>query len=194
MKNINWTILIWLPGFSWVRQHFIWKAKKSLSKAQRLQFFKKKRDKSNGIEKCDKSLKKYANLWLNSFQKIFRGNILGFKVSLVEISGIWGFFIRKFSEIKNCNHWLQKSAGQKSILILTKCKDPLEWEFYMLHVSKFGWTKDVLKDKWLKAEFEEQLKEEARLNALILENLKKVKMAWAEVTWLKMKEFRLCYH
>ena len=34
-----------------------------------------------------------------------------------------------------------------------------------------------MKDKWLKAELEEQLKEEARLNALILENLKKVKMA-----------------
>jgi len=34
-----------------------------------------------------------------------------------------------------------------------------------------------MKDRWLETEFEEQLKEEARLNALITENLGKVKLA-----------------
>ncbi len=29
-------------------------------------------------------------------------------------------------------------------MILTKCKDPQKREFYLLHVKKFGWTKDVL--------------------------------------------------
>ena len=33
-----------------------------------------------------------------------------------------------------------------------------------------------MKDRWLEAEFEGQLKEEARLNALIAENLGKVKV------------------
>ena len=33
-----------------------------------------------------------------------------------------------------------------------------------------------MKDRWLEAEFEKQLKEEARLNVLIAENLGKVKV------------------
>jgi len=33
-----------------------------------------------------------------------------------------------------------------------------------------------MKDRWLEAEFEEELKEEARLNAVIVENLGKVKV------------------
>ena len=33
-----------------------------------------------------------------------------------------------------------------------------------------------MKDRWLETEFEEQLKEEARLNVLIAENLGKVKV------------------
>ena len=33
-----------------------------------------------------------------------------------------------------------------------------------------------MKDRWLEAEFEEQLKEEKRLNVLIAENLGKVKV------------------
>ena len=33
-----------------------------------------------------------------------------------------------------------------------------------------------MKDRWLETEFEEELKEEARLNALIAENLGKVKV------------------
>jgi hypothetical protein len=33
-----------------------------------------------------------------------------------------------------------------------------------------------MKDRWLEAEFEEQLKEEKRLNVLIAENLGKVKI------------------
>ncbi len=43
---------------------------------------------------------------------------------------------------------LQPLVGEvswtKNILIFTKCKDALEREFYLLHVKKFGWTKDVL--------------------------------------------------
>lgn len=43
---------------------------------------------------------------------------------------------------------LQPLVGEigwsKNIVILTRCKDPLEREFYLLHVKKFGWTKNVL--------------------------------------------------
>ena len=52
-----------------------------------------------------------------------------------------------YSEIRQQPN-LQPLVGEiswtKNIVILTKCKDPLEREFYLLHVKKFGWTKDVL--------------------------------------------------
>ena len=71
-----------------------------------------------------------------------------------EYPGIQGFSTTNlwnmrlfYSEIQQ-HEKLQPLVGEiswtKNILILTKCKDPLEREFYMLHVSKFGWTKNVL--------------------------------------------------
>ncbi|MBF0118145.1 MAG: hypothetical protein HQK79_04865 [Desulfobacterales bacterium] len=61
-------------------------------------------------------------------------------------SNLWNMKLF-YSEIQQ-NEKLQPLVGEiswtKNILILTKCKDPLEREFYMLHVKKFGWTKDVL--------------------------------------------------
>ena len=71
-----------------------------------------------------------------------------------EYPGINGFSVRNlwnmrlfYSEIQQ-NEKLQPLVAEiswtKNILILTKCKDPLQREFYMLHVKKFGWTKDVL--------------------------------------------------
>ena len=71
-----------------------------------------------------------------------------------EYPGIQGFSTTNlwnmrlfYSEIQQ-HEKLQPLVGEiswtKNILILTKCKDPLEREFYMLHVRKFGWTKDVL--------------------------------------------------
>jgi len=71
-----------------------------------------------------------------------------------EYPGIQGFSTTNlwnmrlfYSEIQQ-HEKLQPLVGEiswtKNILILTKCKDPLEREFYMLHIRKFGWTKDVL--------------------------------------------------
>ncbi|MBF0224225.1 MAG: DUF1016 family protein [Desulfobacterales bacterium] len=61
-------------------------------------------------------------------------------------SNLWNMKLF-YSEIQQ-NEKLQPLVGEiswtKNILILTKCKKPLEREFYMLHVKKFGWTKDVL--------------------------------------------------
>ena len=71
-----------------------------------------------------------------------------------EYPGIQGFSTTNlwnmrlfYSEIQQ-HEKLQPLVGEiswtKNILILTKCKESLEREFYMLHVRKFGWTKDVL--------------------------------------------------
>lgn len=71
-----------------------------------------------------------------------------------EYPGIQGFSttnlwnMRLFNLELQQNEKLQPLVGEiswtKNILIFTKCKDALEREFYLLHVKKFGWTKDVL--------------------------------------------------
>lgn len=33
---------------------------------------------------------------------------------------------------------------KKNVIIMQKCKDPLEREFYIKMTKRFGWTKDVL--------------------------------------------------
>ena len=68
--------------------------------------------------------------------------------------GIQGFSCRNlwnmrlfYSEIqqdKKLQPLVAEISWTKNILILTKCKNSLERTFYMLHVRKFGWTKDVL--------------------------------------------------
>ncbi|RZB31719.1 MAG: hypothetical protein SRB1_01338 [Desulfobacteraceae bacterium Eth-SRB1] len=54
------------------------------------------------------------------------------------------FFYSEIQQNKKLQPLVAEISWTKNILILTKCKDPLEREFYMLHVRKFGWTKDVL--------------------------------------------------
>jgi predicted nuclease of restriction endonuclease-like (RecB) superfamily len=53
-------------------------------------------------------------------------------------------FYLEIQQHENLQPLVGEISWTKNILILTKCKDPLEREFYMLHVRKFGWTKDVL--------------------------------------------------
>jgi predicted nuclease of restriction endonuclease-like (RecB) superfamily len=71
-----------------------------------------------------------------------------------EYPGIQGFsttnlwnmrlFYLEIQQHENLQPLVGEISWTKNILILTKCKDTLEREFYMLHVRKFGWTKDVL--------------------------------------------------
>lgn len=71
-----------------------------------------------------------------------------------EYPGIKGFstqnlwYMRQFYLTYNNKTKLQPLVGEiswvKNIIIMSKCKDDLEIEFYLKMTSKFGWTKDVL--------------------------------------------------
>ncbi len=71
-----------------------------------------------------------------------------------EYSGVKGFsaqnlwYMRQFYINYRFNPKLQPLVGEiswvKNVLIMSKCKDDLEREFYILMTKKFGWTKDVL--------------------------------------------------
>lgn len=76
-------------------------------------------------------------------QKEFPG-IKGFGVS-----NMWGM-ARFYAEYKS-NEILQPLVGEiswsKHIVILTKCKETQQRQFYILATKKYGWTKDVLINK-----------------------------------------------
>jgi len=61
-------------------------------------------------------------------------------------TNLWNmrFFYNEIQQHEKLQPLVGEISWSKNILILTKCKEPLEREFYLLHVKKFGWTKDVL--------------------------------------------------
>jgi len=71
-----------------------------------------------------------------------------------EFPGVQGFSARNLWNMRNFylayskNEKLQPLAAEiswtKNIVIMERCKDDLEREFYIKIVKKFGWTKDVL--------------------------------------------------
>ena len=73
-------------------------------------------------------------------QKEFPG-MKGFSVQ-----NLW--YMRQFYLNYNNNAKLQPLVGEiswaKNLVIMSKCKDDLEREFYLKMTKKFGWTKDVL--------------------------------------------------
>ena len=73
-------------------------------------------------------------------QKEFPG-MKGFSVQ-----NLW--YMRQFYLNYNDNAKLQPLVGEiswaKNLVIMSKCKDDLEREFYLKMAKKFGWTKDVL--------------------------------------------------
>ena len=73
-------------------------------------------------------------------QKEFPG-IKGFSVQ-----NLW--YMRQFYLTYKGNEKLQPLVGEiswsKNIIIMSKCKDDLEREFYIKMTKKFGWTKNVL--------------------------------------------------
>lgn len=74
-----------------------------------------------------------------------------------EFPGIQGFGVRNmwdmarfYSEYQS-NEFLQPLVAEiswsKHIVILTKCKDTRQRQFYILATKKYGWTKDLLINK-----------------------------------------------
>ena len=71
-----------------------------------------------------------------------------------EFSGVKGFssrnlwlmrdFFLAYSTMTNLQPLVAEISWTKNIVIMQKCKDPLEREFYIKMTKRYGWTKDVL--------------------------------------------------
>ncbi|UOG92009.1 MAG: PDDEXK nuclease domain-containing protein [Candidatus Thiothrix sulfatifontis] len=53
-------------------------------------------------------------------------------------------FYREYSELPKLQPLVREISWAKNLVILSRCKDPLEREFYLRSTARFGWTKAVL--------------------------------------------------
>ena len=53
-------------------------------------------------------------------------------------------FYAEYHEVKNLYPLVREISWAKHLVIMNKCKDNLEREFYIRSTRKFGWTKNVL--------------------------------------------------
>lgn len=101
-------------------------------------------------------------------QKEFPG-IKGFGVS-----NMWDM-ARFYSEYRS-NEILQPLVGEiswsKHIVILTKCKETQQRQFYILSTKKYGWTKDVLINKIEAKTYENYLLGQSNFDTTLPEKIK----------------------
>jgi predicted nuclease of restriction endonuclease-like (RecB) superfamily len=76
----------------------------------------------------------------NELQKEFPG-IKGFSPS-----NLWYMaqFYTEYNTVENLEPLVREISWSKHIIILKRCKDNLERQFYILAVKKFSWTKNIL--------------------------------------------------
>ena len=74
------------------------------------------------------------------------------------------------------NEFLQPLVGEiswsKHIVILTKCKETRQRQFYILATKKFGWTKDVLINKIEAKTFENYLLGQSNFDITLPDSIK----------------------
>ena len=74
----------------------------------------------------------------------FSGSFPGSKAFSVQ--NLW--YMQQFNQEYHDNEILQPLVGDISwshnLVIMSRCKDPLEREFYLRMTRKFGWTRSVL--------------------------------------------------
>jgi len=99
-----------------------------------------------------------------------------------EFPGIKGFgerniwYMQQFYAEYQGNEFLQPLVAEiswtKHTVIMTKCKNFQERQFYILATKKFGWTKDVLIHKIALKSFEKYIIGQTNFNKTLSENIK----------------------
>ena len=96
-----------------------------------------------------------------------------------EFSGIQGFSVqnlwnmRQFYSAYKDNSKLQPLVGEiswtKNVIIMQRCKDDIQREFYIKITKKFGWTKDVLINQLEAGAFERYMANQTNFDKAVLE-------------------------
>lgn len=99
-----------------------------------------------------------------------------------EFPGVGGFsttnlwlmaqFYTEYQLFENLHPLVGEISWSKHIVILNKCKDPKEREFYILSTKKFGWTKNVLIHQIENKTFEKYLVNQNNFDHTLPEKIK----------------------
>ena len=132
------------------------------------------------------------NLYWDLGKSIAEKQALGWGKSIVptlslelkkEFPGMTGFsttnlwYMVQFYNEYHAEEFLQPLVGEiswtKHLVILSKCKDSQERQFYTISTKKYGWTKDVLTNQIENKTFEKYLLNQTNFDAALPENVKK---------------------
>jgi predicted nuclease of restriction endonuclease-like (RecB) superfamily len=96
-------------------------------------------------------------------------------------TNLW-YMVQFFNEYQGDSN-LQPLVGEiswtKHLVILSKCKNSQERQFYIMATNKFGWTKDVLIHQVENKTFEKYLLNQTNFDAVLPETIRK--QAWLAV-------------
>jgi predicted nuclease of restriction endonuclease-like (RecB) superfamily len=89
-------------------------------------------------------------------------------------TNLW-YMVQFYNEYRNQSN-LQPLVGEiswsKHLIILSKCKDNQQREFYILATKKYGWTKDVLNHQIENKTFEKYLLNQTNFDTVLPEKIK----------------------
>ena len=108
-----------------------------------------------------------ANL-SKELQKEFPG------VSGFSVTNLWlmAQFYSEYYAIENLQPLVGEISWTKHIVIMSKCKDNTQRQFYTIATKKFGWTKDVLTHQIENKTYEKYLLNQTNFNEAVPEKIK----------------------
>lgn len=81
-------------------------------------------------------------------------------------------FYAEYQSVENMQPLVAEISWTKHIVILNRCKDNLERQFYILSTKKFGWTKNVLINQISNKTYEKYLLNQTNFDNTLPENVK----------------------
>lgn len=106
-------------------------------------------------------------------------------ISGFSVRNIWNMrsFYLSYSQNEKLQPLVAETSWTHNLIILEKCKDDLEREFYIRMTRKFGWTKNVLTHQIENQSYEKTLLNQTNFEATISEDYRnQAKLAVKDVT------------
>lgn len=90
------------------------------------------------------------------------------------VSNLWQMaqFYSEYQGVKNLQPLVGEISWTKHIVIINKCKDNLERQFYILATKKFGWTKNILIHQIENNTYEKYLLNQTNFDKTLPESIK----------------------
>ena len=112
--------------------------------------------------------KSIVEVLAKEIQKDFPG-VKGFSSS-----NLWRMrnFYVTYSTLTNLAPLVREISWTKNVVIMEKCKDSLEKEFYIKMTKKYGWTKDVLINNIENKSYEKYLLNQTNFDETLPEKMK----------------------